>query len=238
MGDIKTSITLVQEAYNILKNKITYLDLLPGQVISDHSLSKDLNMSRTPIKQALVELKRDGLLVDVVSGKGYQITKITKEEVIDLFDAREGIEVMALKIAMKNKIPIEDVKELIIFNEKILKSDSNDNLIDVFNNDQNFHIKLVSLSNNRRVIGYNENILLQLTRMRFLTYFQRQLPGQAVDEHTKLIRYIKDGNCDKAVEVLSEHIQKTKNVYLTILNTVISPDEFGVLKYLMNDKVN
>ena len=56
-------------------------------------------MSRTPIRQALQRLEGDNLIVDAGAGKSYQVSPITEEEIIDLFDAREGIEVTAIRIA-------------------------------------------------------------------------------------------------------------------------------------------
>ena len=148
---IKSS--LVQEAYDIIKRKITFLELFPGQDVSDFTLSKDLGMSRTPIREALLELRRDGLLSDSVGG-GYKVSKITKEDIIDLFDAREGLETMALKIGMRSSIDKEDIDELHILNNKVLQAYKEGKLKDVFYFDQQLHVKLVSLSKNLMILFF------------------------------------------------------------------------------------
>lgn len=222
---------LVQEAYDIIKNKIVYLELFPGQDISDYTLSKELNMSRTPIREALLELRRDGLISDYIGG--YKVSKITKEDIIDLFDAREGLETMALKIAMRSPINSKDIVELDDLNNKVFEAYKEDRLKDVFYFDQQLHVKLVSLSKNRRIIGFNDAIFLQLIRMRFLTFFERGLPEEAFRDHDCIIRSIANGKLSEAIELLSDHIQKTKDSYIEILSNKISEDEFGSLRFLV-----
>lgn len=235
---IKLKTPLVQEAYDIIKKKITYLELFPGQVISDYTLSKELDMSRTPIREALLELRRDGLLNDV-DGGGYEVSRITKEDIIDLFDVREGLETTALKIAMRNPISIKDIDELKELNNKVLQANKEGKLKDVFYNDQQLHVKLVSLSKNKRIIGFNDTIFLQLIRMRFLTFFERNLPDLAYQEHDQLIQNISEGKLNRALEILSSHIQKTKASYIDILTNQISSEEFGALRFfILNEKMN
>ena len=235
MESITTKSPLVQKAYDEIRNKISCLELFPGQIVSDHILSKDLNMSRTPIKQALLELRRDGLLVDVKSGKGYEVSKITSEEVEDLFDAREGLETMALKIAMRKGVLEADISELTALNESICEAHQAGKLRDVFNYDQKLHSKLVSLSENKRIIEFNETILLQLTRMRFLTFFHKTLPGIACNEHAGLIQAIRKGDSERATKILAEHIQSTKASYSSILARPTMSEDFAVLRFMMRD---
>lgn len=238
MSKHRTKSKLVQEAYDTIKNKIIYLELMPGQIISDYILSKELNMSRTPIKSALLDLRRDGLLQDSESTKGYEVTKITTDEVADLFDAREGLETIALKIAFRKGISKKDKEDLNIFNEKISKANENNSLEDVFYYDQELHTKLVALSKNRRIIEFNDTLLLQLIRMRFLTYLEPTLPEIAIKEHQELINYILNKKKKKSIEVLVNHIRYTKEKYIYLLNNKINSDEYCALKFLMRQEKN
>ena len=95
---------LVDQAYEDIKNMICNFELIPGQIVSDFTLSKKMGMSRTPIRQALQKLEGDDLIVDAGAGKSYQVSPITEDGIIDLFDAREGIEVAAVRIALEKGI--------------------------------------------------------------------------------------------------------------------------------------
>ena len=61
----KEQVSLADQAYEQIKRKILSLGFLPGQVISDFKLREELEMSRTPIKEALMRLESDGLILDL-----------------------------------------------------------------------------------------------------------------------------------------------------------------------------
>lgn len=233
MDSENTKPSLVEDAYKEIRRRILSLDLMPGQIVSDFILSKDLGMSRTPIRQALIQLGNDGLVTDSPSGRGYEVTRITEDDVIDLFDARNGIEVTALKIAMLRGISPRLLDTLQEWNDNVGRADASQDLEQVFDSDQSFHIHLVEASGNRRIISYNSTILLQLRRMRLLSYFQKSLPHEAVGEHAALIGAIASHNVEEAVSILSAHILKTRDAYVQILKTKITSEEFGVLKYMV-----
>ena len=58
--------SLTNKAYETIRQQIFDFDLFPGQIVSDYLLSKELNMSRTPIRQALMRLKNEGLLEEQI----------------------------------------------------------------------------------------------------------------------------------------------------------------------------
>jgi len=230
--------SLVGKAYESIKEQILELDLMPGQIISDFTLHKEMGMSRTPIKQALMQLKSDGLIVER-DGRGYEIRRITEEDVIDLFDAREGIERTALKIAMERGISQETLSELMCLNTSLSNADSQGDYRKVFDIDSEIHVKLIEAAKNVRLIEYYEMIILQLRRMRLLTYFEKTLPEQAATAHLQLLRAIIENDFNTALEILSSHILRTKEHYVSIIRTrIATDDDFRVLKYLMNNNLS
>ena len=73
--------SLTNKAYETIRQQIFDFDLFPGQIVSDYLLSKELNMSRTPIRQALMRLKNEGLLEEQIGKKNYRVSTITKEDI-------------------------------------------------------------------------------------------------------------------------------------------------------------
>ena len=118
---------LVDQAYEDIKNMICNFELIPGQIVSDFTLSKKLGMSRTPIRQALQKLEGDDLIVDAGAGKSYQVSPITEDGIIDLFDAREGIEVAAVRIALEKGIDETRLIELERINQNMEDANSRKN---------------------------------------------------------------------------------------------------------------
>ena len=68
---------LVETAYNMILDRIVRFSLSPGVLISDYSLSKEIGISRTPIREALLKLVEDGLLEK--RPHNFKVTDITKE---------------------------------------------------------------------------------------------------------------------------------------------------------------
>ena len=79
--------TLVGDAYRKMLDGIWAYRYAPGSSLSDFTLSKELGISRTPIREALFLLIDDGLVRKKGAG-GFEVTEITKEEIEDLYDAR------------------------------------------------------------------------------------------------------------------------------------------------------
>lgn len=208
---------------------------MPGQIISDFTICEDIGMSRTPVREALLHLKNDGLLIEQKDGRGYQVRRITVSDVNDLFDAREGIERTALEIAIRKGVPSETIVNLRALNEKVLSFAKLHDYQKVFDYDSEMHMELIRASGNSRLEEYYSMILLQLRRVRLLTYFQKSLPEEAYQEHCRLFDCIEAGKTEEAVEILRKHISDTRQDYEKILSENIRQDsDFIALKYLIN----
>ena len=161
----KEQASLADQAYEQVRKKILSLEFLPGQVISDFKLREELEMSRTPIKEALMRLESDGLILDL-GKKGYEVRRITAQDIVDLFDARAGIECAGLTIAMRKGMSEATMKKLHSLNEEVRAADEAGDYEGVFDHDSELHVALLEASGNRRLNEYYRMILLQLRRMR------------------------------------------------------------------------
>lgn len=229
---------LADKAYFIIQQQIFAFELFPGQVVSDYLLSKELGMSRTPIRQALQRLHNDGLLEPLESGKtSYRVADITAEEIRDLFDFREGIETTALRLAFQkmNPIPSEQIQLLEQIYQSMVDTNHDDLVTEHFVWDQKFHNSLVSLSGNRRLIKAHDELLLQLTRMRFLTFLKRSLQNKACNDHQELLQAIKQGDCERGVKVLTHHIRTSRDDYISLLKNDFSMNSVRALHFFVKD---
>lgn len=234
-GDKKS---LVDEAYEKIRQKICDFELIPGTAISDFTLSKQLGMSRTPIRMALQKIESDGLIRDGGAGQGYFVCEITEEDIVDLFDARGGIELTALWLLMNREIPAEDLEYLRKINYLMEEVNKKGQVKRQFYYDQKFHDKLVLLSGNSRIIKFHESLLLQLTRMRVLSYLERSYQDKAYRDHEEIIRMIAVGDKKGARKALQEHIESTKKNYISLLTNQLDGDSFGVLSFTMKHDLN
>ena len=91
----------VEEVYQEIKRMLYFNLLAPGQRLVYHDLAKKLNVSITPIVQALIRLQRSNL-VRYEPNKGYFVGEITEGEAKELYQAREALELYAVPLIVKN----------------------------------------------------------------------------------------------------------------------------------------
>jgi DNA-binding GntR family transcriptional regulator len=97
--------------YSQLKKMILYHKLTPGERLQDRDLARQLNVSRTPVREALSRLERDGLVVNH-NGKGHFVQRIDPRRVEQLYDLRELLETHATCLAIKHATK-EDLEDLV-----------------------------------------------------------------------------------------------------------------------------
>lgn len=225
--------TLVDVAYERIRQQICDFELVPGQAVSDFILSKNLGMSRTPIRMALQRLENDRLIEPGGQGKSYVVSGITEEEIADLLDARCGLELTALDLLMLKGIGQEEIDCFYRINRRMEEANEAGHIRQQFYYDQKFHDYIVQLSGNTRLIRFNESLIPQLTRMRVLSYLERSFQDKAYREHGMIIDMISHGNRDRAIEILKDHIVSTKKNYTAILTNRLNTDSIGILSYAM-----
>ncbi len=98
-----------EEVYNILKNKIIKFELSPGAVITDELL-KELNVSKTPLREALIELEREGF-VRINPRKGTVVTDITRELIDHVYEVRLQVEPYIARTYYKN-VNLDALKDM------------------------------------------------------------------------------------------------------------------------------
>ena len=227
--------TLVEIAYERIRNKICDFELYPGQDVSDFTLCKELGMSRTPVRQALVQLEHDGLVQNAGVGKSYQVSQITEEEIADIFEAREAVEVSSLRLAMDRGIAREELETLERINLNMEQQNEAGNIKLQFRFDQGFHNYLVSNGGNKRMGHFYESLVVQLNRMRVLSYLESSYQKKAYNDHREVLEQIRKGNQEEAVKALSHHLQTSKRDYCNLIQNKVSLDAYGILRLLMRE---
>ena len=92
----KNSGTMNYQAYTTIKNMILRFELAPGQNVSDFTLANQLGISRTPVREAINFLVRDGLIL--VTETGQVVSPIDEADLVDLCETREALETMMVRL--------------------------------------------------------------------------------------------------------------------------------------------
>jgi len=198
-----------REAYMGIRRMFFLNEIIPGQKISYGDLAKRLDMSTTPVIQALKRLEFQGL-VRHEPNRGYYTEAISLKEITEIYEFRELIETSLLPktIALMDARRLKKLKRAldnhleavrdIYMKERLLK-------------DMEFHLTLAELSGSTIQI----NTLKSLFDLLYLKYRGNILfvtPMDTVDsEHRQIYEYIAQSNLEGATEVLRQHIANVKD---------------------------
>lgn len=212
----KAAKPLIQEAYHRIKQMIFQQKVMPGQRLVYSDLSKMLNMSRTPIINAMNRLEQEGFLISETY-KGFQVKPIDLQEMWDLFGIREALEIYAVEQAIE-KCSTEEIKRL---EEKLHVHESY--MPDRYDRrkfllDAEFHLQIASMTHNRaieRMLRMN----LEHVNLRFrLDNCDSSGMLTAVQEHRDLVQLIKKKHVLKSIEVMRAHVRRARATCINCLS--------------------
>jgi len=194
-----------QQIYRILRKSIINCKILPGAVLSEKDISSQFNVSRQPVREALIKLAEAGL-VEIWPQRGTFVTKISVKKVTDGQFIREVVECAiigkAAKIAQES-----DIKklELNLMEQKIALQTSNAQLF--LDKDDEFHQILMDIIDCPMAWQTIENIKAMMDRVRFLTLEDITPPSVLIEQHERIYKAIQEGNSRRAVIAQREHLQ-------------------------------
>ncbi|MGH4036363.1 MAG: GntR family transcriptional regulator [Sphaerochaeta sp.] len=199
-------------AFNTIKDRINKYDLVPGDTVSDLNLSSELNMSRTPIREAILMLVQCNL----VERKPHKfvVKDITRKDIKELLDIRVAIETLAVKLIIeKGGLTKEEKKELEDLEIKYRASIKAKNYNDNFKYDSQFHTYIVDFAGNERLSGIMKNITIQGERLRWMSILTPTRLDSAVNEHAQIREFLEAGDGENAIKKIDDHLQLTKENY-------------------------
>jgi DNA-binding GntR family transcriptional regulator len=207
-------------AYNIIRDQIINGHLKPGQPITEERLSRDLKMSRTPVREALIRLQFEDL-VRIIDNKGATIMEITPVDIAEIFQLRLLVEPYAAKTCVEfiDKEKLEKMKRHL---ENIAPSDFSNttpgdlgtSLYDV----HDLHHLIIRSTGNRRLTKWLSTLQSQIL---WTLNLERKIPGRierSIAEHMNIINALLEGNGIRAAKYMREHLESNMADLLAVEN--------------------
>lgn len=203
---------LVEAAYEALLENILSGSLPSGTVVSEVSLAKDLNVSRTPIHQALARLAKDGL-IEHRAGLKPRIARFSREDIIEIYDMRLLLETAATQRAAK-RIDPRVLADLTRAADALAAApDGPDWSRQALDFDVRFHDAIAAASGNRRLrqeIAKYRLLVRAFCRMTGSTENLRD----ALREHQVVLKALADRQSAAAGQAMAQHVQKRVDAVL------------------------
>jgi DNA-binding GntR family transcriptional regulator len=192
-------------AYEKIKEQILRED---DEYISENFLVESLQMSRTPIREALQRLQHEGF-IKILPNQGIAITDLSVKEMNDITNYRIVLETASLRQAVHllNKEHFDHLEQLIQLQVEAVTQ--NDMLL-YLQNDVEFHLYLVKVVGNEFFTQAIEHVGGRLFRLRRMIKSNPQPLFDRIQEHKRIIDLLKDKEIDLAVKELEDHMKSGK----------------------------
>ena len=211
-----TNETIKNYVYNILKENIISARLKPGAQVSEQELADKLEVSRTPVREALIHLHQEEL-VEIIPQKGTYISKINEQSVEESRYMREILEVEITKLATENfsESYMFLLEENLHSQELCLKQKNYEKL---FQYDNEFHRIIYEGTNKMRIWDSIQNISGQLNRVRILglTLDSEEIWNLVYNEHKEIFNKIKNHEKEGLEQIVIRHLERGKTHIKTI----------------------
>ena len=198
-------LTLTETAYKYIFDGILNGKYRAGQSISPDNIVKSLNMSKTPVREALVQLEVEGLVAR--NGRFYNIIFLEENEVLELYEIRGILESEATYLATKKLTP-EVISELKTTLEmfKRVNQDSDPDPIKLADLNGKFHSIIAKASGNRYISEYTIQIRLKLKVIRTALFSSNERRLSEIKEHEDVLKAMESGNAEVARDRMKSHV--------------------------------
>ena len=205
--EFKRPLSMVEATMNGIRSLIINGKLSLGQQLTESYLQKSFGFSKTPIREALAQLKAEGIVVSEVH-KGFRVFKMDEKDLSEFCGFRLALESQALKSAYKNS-RLELVRVLKDFIKEFEKSIKENDFVEYNLTDTKFHKSFFILSSNRYLIKTYENINGIIETIRTHTIAGMVDNYKLVDSingHISIHKHIEAKNLKLALDELDKHI--------------------------------
>lgn len=199
--------SLADRAYGQIKQMIFDFVLLPGDRFSESDLVDRLQVSRTPLRQALQRLQREGFLL-VFPKSGWQVAPLDFEVFDQLYDLRVLLEIHAIaRLCEAEERPV-----LTALADTWLVAEAERHPVQamVDRMDEEFHSALVRATGNEEMARVHDDITERIRIIRRLDFTKPARVQVTYDEHARIIRAISRRRTDEAQRLLRAHIEQSK----------------------------
>jgi DNA-binding GntR family transcriptional regulator len=198
--------------YEELKMRILKGEIAPGQRLMEVETSEELGVSRTPVREAIKKLEKEGLVV-VEPRRGTYAAQISDNDLIEILEVRESLEALAAQYAAK-RMKATQKEKLKSLAEKYNKAVKDGKLTMMIKYDTEFHRILAEGSNNKTLINLIDQLRELLLRFRYLYYDNTARAEKNPAEHQRIIDAIMDGDEKAAHDATLAHIGSLKEIVL------------------------
>ncbi|MCW0001491.1 GntR family transcriptional regulator [Pararhizobium sp. YC-54] len=204
--------------YQVLRDEILALVLEPNQILDEAGIAARFNVSRSPVREAIVRLEGEGLALNLPN-KGTVVTALSLEEFPQYIDALDLIQRAVTRLAAEFRskdalVHIRHRQEL--FRETIVAKD----VLGMIQTNMDFHLAIAEAGRNKHLLEAYRRLLISGRRMLRLYYrtYDDELPPETAASHDRIIRAIEQQDVELAEKLAREHAEEVHQRFVLLMS--------------------
>ena len=216
-ADLSEKVATRDKVYSILSKAIFRGDLKPGQRLVESKLAESMNISRTPVREAIIWLEQKGLVI-ASPPKGVMVAPLpTIEELIEFYDINGVLRGLAVRKAVQNitSSEIKQLKEIIQKSEQYLNENSLKNISKL---NIKFHLIIEKCCNNKELILLLDNVYKRTSERFCEIISQKKRQAESIEEHKVILKALIKKDGELAENLMRKHVENAKQELLREIN--------------------
>lgn len=213
---------LTETVRDHLRDLIVRGDLKLGEAISERQLAERLSVSKTPVREALAQLRSEGL-VQIFPQRGAFVFTLGGDEVADICDFRQPIETAAVKLAIArhpNDVLFE-VSQIVGEMRQRLDEGDVKRYLDL---DSRFHMTFFKYCGNSYFVETYRRYSGKIAALRTHLAVKPSHTRLSMQEHEAILDAIRNGSLEETVRILNQHIDRTRTTYTAEITDIAAAD--------------
>jgi DNA-binding GntR family transcriptional regulator len=195
------------EVYSRIKQLILTYRIKPGMKLEHQFLKEEIDVSTTPIREALNRLLEEGYIFQI-KNRGFFVCDLSAKELEDLYQVRKALEIFAIKETFRRQIKISQafissIRKIITLYIKYAREEPYRDRLTL---DRKFHVQLASLCGIPLLVDMLDNVFEKLNYKRKVIELYPQRGEAAGIEHDEMLRFLIDGKDEQLVQIMENHI--------------------------------
>lgn len=204
--------------YELIRADVVAGRVLPGQRLSEASLGRQYGVSRSPVREAVAYLERDGLVVR--SGMVIRVRERTEQEILDIYQVRIYLESATAGDAAQRRQPM-DLRRLGAALDVADNADVTDPQV-LMSANRMFHDALAAAAHNATLAELQDRLTAQVNILPATTLSTPGRWPQACEEHRLIVRAVEDRDSETARAVAEKHMTEARDIRLRLYESSVS----------------
>ena len=213
--------TYQQQAYAYIKDRITNRGFRPGEYVTDALIAEELNISRTPVREAFHRLEKENLLL-YEARRGWRVYTLSLKDINEIFDIKSVVEGMSARKAAECRDEGLRAALQSSFQEMCAAAAGSD--IDTWvQADHRYHDVVFAMADNERARRITQNLNDQWNRVRIGFDTIRSRVERSIDEHKAIMDAILAGDGEEAERRTHAHFKQVREELIHLLVNMVLP---------------